>query len=211
MRIVSSAFNYVIRTSVKYGIDESHSLGHSMLVYNYANEIYNATVLACPQLKHQLDVVQCASILHDTCDKKYLDENQGDVEMRAYLGQYLPPHKIDAVSAIVRSMSYSTVKSRGYPDLGIHTSAYHVVREADLLAAYDYNRCVIFGMLKENLSFPEAQERADVLMETRVLTYIRDGLFVNEYSQRKASVLHYKLLEHMERHRGKYLYKTIQL
>ena len=36
--ILNAAFNYVILTSKNYNIDESHSLKHSIEVFNYANK-----------------------------------------------------------------------------------------------------------------------------------------------------------------------------
>ena len=39
--IVNAAFNYVIYTSNKFNIDESHSLKHSMEVFHTANKIFS--------------------------------------------------------------------------------------------------------------------------------------------------------------------------
>ena len=211
MRLVSSALNYVIYASRKHGIDESHSLGHSLAVLDNAYEIFNATVSYHPQLKHQQDIIQCACILHDMCDKKYMNEEEGMREIREHLGETLPPHKIDVVSAIIQSMSYSTVKARGYPELGAYQTAYHVVREADLLSAYDYNRAVMFHMLRNGKSYPEALADADEVMKKRVLRYVPDRLFVTEFSKYRARILHYRLLEYLEKHRGKHFSKVIHL
>lgn len=211
MRLLSSALQYVIHKSAKHSIDESHSLGHSLAVLDNAHEIYNASVSVYPQLIHQKDIIECASVLHDMCDKKYVDEKQGIREMRTYLGDLLPPHKIDIVSSIIQSMSYSTVKANGYPELGMYQTAYHIVREADLLTAYDYNRCVIYDMMKYNKNYEEATKYADQLMKTRVLRYLPDKLFYTEYSKRKASILHYRLIEYLEKHRGPHFSKIISI
>lgn len=202
MRLVSYALQYVIYASRKYGIDESHSLGHSLAVYDYAKEIYNHSVFFMPQIKHQYDVIACASILHDMCDKKYMDEKKGIREIGDYLAHYLPPHQTNAVTSIIGTMSYSTVMKYGYPDLGIYQSAYHIVREADLLTSYDYNRCVIYKMMRENETYERAIKNADELMKERVLQYVCKNLFVTDYSKRKSTILHHNLIQYLHNHRG---------
>jgi hypothetical protein len=89
-------------------------------------------------------------------------------------------------------MSYSKVKKNGYPDLGEYQLAYHIVREADLLAAYDIDRCVIFGMAVTKLNYTDAFARATELYRERVLTYRSDGLFVTDWSKRKSLELESK-------------------
>jgi hypothetical protein len=42
--IISRAFDLVILLSKKFNIDESHSLKHSMEVYNFALKIYESEV-----------------------------------------------------------------------------------------------------------------------------------------------------------------------
>jgi HD superfamily phosphodiesterase len=234
MRLISYALQYVIHTSRKYGIDESHSLGHSLAVFDYAKEIYNHSVYSMPHInvfsggvksseeahmafsekwctgaqfdgkaiKHQYDVIACASILHDMCDKKYMDEKKGIREIGNYLAHYLPPHETNAVTSIIGTMSYSTVMKYGYPDLGIYQSAYHIVREADLLTSYDYNRCVIYKMMREQDPYDVAIKNADDLMKDRVLQYVCKNLFVTEYSKNKATLLHYNLIQYLHKHRG---------
>jgi len=82
------------------------------------------------------------------------------------------------------------VKKKGYPDLGEYQLAYHIVREADLLAAYDIHRCIIYGMAVDKMTYTMAVERATVLFAGRVLKYRDDGLFVTAWSQAKSLELH---------------------
>ena len=42
--LLAKLFNYVIFMTGKYNIDESHGIGHSMKVLNYANCIYEEEV-----------------------------------------------------------------------------------------------------------------------------------------------------------------------
>ena len=45
-------------------------------------------------------------------------------------------------------MSYSKVNKNGFPELGNYQLCYNIVREADLLASYNIDRCIIYQMIK---------------------------------------------------------------
>jgi hypothetical protein len=49
------------------------------------------------------------------------------------------------VKFIISKMSYSKVKSNGFPCIGPFQTAYNIVREADLLSDYDFYRCIIYN------------------------------------------------------------------
>jgi len=68
-------------------------------------------------------------------------------------------------------MSYSKVKKQGFPSLGKYQLAYHIVREADLLTAYDFDRCMIYHMSKNNSNVREAYYNAEELFHNRVLRH----------------------------------------
>ena len=51
---------------------------------------------------------------------------------------------MDVIGDIIGSMSYSKVKKNGFPELGDYQTEYNIVREADLLAAYDIDRAIIY-------------------------------------------------------------------
>ena len=196
--IINAAFQYVINTSKKHNIDESHALKHSMDVFHYANKIVHAEFPNNRFLEQQVDIISVSAIVHDMCDKKYVNENAGIIEMDNFMRNYMNSHQIDIVTSIVSTMSYSTVKSKGYPDLGAYQLAYHIVREADLLSAYDIDRCVIYGMMKEKLSYKTSLQRAVELFEHRVLKYRTDNLFITDYSKCESLTLHNKCLQNIE-------------
>ena len=132
-----------------------------------------------------------SAILHDMCDRKYVsDESLAISEIREYMAGFLTECELDIVVYIITTMSYSKVKKNGYPDLGQCQLAYHIVREADLLAAYDIDRCIIYGMSVDKIAYSVAVERANVLFVDRVLKYRSDGLFVTEWSKAKSLELH---------------------
>lgn len=190
--LINIAFNYVIDTSMKYNIDESHSLKHSMEVFQYANNIYKNEIIKYPYLEQQKDIIFISSIIHDMCDKKYMKEEKGIEQIEEYFKNYISPDKLDIISFIISSMSYSKVKKNGYPNLGEYQMAYHIVRESDLLSSYDIDRCIIFGMKCEGLNYIDAVNRAEFLFSERVLKYIRDDLFITDYSKYESLQLHLK-------------------
>lgn len=188
--IINVAFNYVINTSQKYNIDESHSLRHSMDVFHYANNIYESEIYINPFLKEQKNIIMCSAILHDMCDKKYIDEQEGISEMNIYMRNYIPSYDLQVINKIITSMSYSTVNKNGFPDLGLHNLAYHIVREADLLAGYDVERCIIYQMMHKSDNYVESLKLANELFKNRILLYIDQGLFYTDYSKNIARTLH---------------------
>ncbi len=195
--IINVAFKYVVHTCKKYNIDESHSLKHSMDVFHFANKIYDSEVIVHPNLLKQRNIIAVSAIVHDMCDKKYMNEQEGIYEMKEYMKDYVKEPELDVISSIISTMSYSKVKLYGYPELHEYQMAYHIVREADLLSAYDIDRCIIYGMMKENLTYDTALIRALELFEKRVLTYRSDDLFVTDYSKRKSGQLHNAYIENM--------------
>lgn len=196
--IINAAFQYVINTSKKHNIDESHALKHSMDVFHYANKIVHSEFPNNRFLEQHADIISVSAIVHDMCDKKYVNEANGIIEMDNFMKDYMNPHQLEMVTNIVSNMSYSTVKSNGYPNFEAYQLAYHIVREADLLTAYDIDRCIIYGMMKENLSYTTAVKRALALFENRVLKYRADNLFITDYSKRESLVLHNNCLQSME-------------
>jgi hypothetical protein len=187
----NQAFKCVMDFTRRYNIDESHSLKHSMEVMRFAERIIESEFHANPQLERQEDIILASAILHDMCDHKYVsDEAVAIAEMREYMKDFFTDADFDVVVSIITTMSYSKVKKKGYPDLGEYQLAYHIVREADLLAAYDIDRCIIYGMAVDKMTYTMAVERATVLFAGRVLKYRDDGLFVTAWSQTKSLELH---------------------
>ena len=188
------AFKCVMELTKKYNVDESHALKHSMEVLRFADNIYKSELGLNPSLLKHRPIIVSAAIVHDMCDRKYMpDEAAAIREIRAFMVGVLTECELDVVESIITTMSYSKVKKNGYPDLGEYQLAYHIVREADLLAAYDIDRCIIYGMSVDGLTYSVAVERANVLFVDRVMKYRSDGLFVTEWSKTKSLELHNSL------------------
>ena len=197
--LINQAFRFVIQTSQEYNIDESHALKHSMEVFNYANSIYENELLKNPALETDRKIIYLSAIVHDMCDKKYMNEDSGIENMNKFMKDYIAPDELTMVSNIIKTMSYSKVKVNGYPNFGEHQQAYHIIREADLLAAYDLDRCIIYKMMRDRCNYTDALLESKNLFEKRILNYRKDNLFVTHYSKNKSLLLHKKALNDMEK------------
>jgi hypothetical protein len=124
------------------------------------------------------------------CDKKYMDESEGIKAITDHLKLITTPVENDVISKIIQTMSYSKVKKDGFPELGIYQTAYHIVREADLLSAYDFDRCIIYDMKVNGNSFADAYDHAEVLFQRRVFKHAEDNLFTTEYANTQYPTLH---------------------
>jgi hypothetical protein len=89
--------------------------------------------------------------------------------------------ELDIIKKIISTMSYSTIKKYGFPDLKEYQFAYNVVREADLLTSYDFDRCIIYNMIKNNNNYEESFKDALNVFENRVFKYHSDNLFFTKY------------------------------
>ena len=185
MKLISSLLEFVSLTCRKHAIDESHGLGHSMNVLIHANHIYNHEVMNHPMLRNQERIIYTSAIIHDMCDKKYMNQNDGILEIESFLKCRIPLTEIDIIKQIIATMSYSTVKKQGFPDLKDYQLAYHIVREADLLTAYDIDRCIMYNMNHLNGDFMNAYKDAKYLFENRIFKHFEDGLFITDYSKIK--------------------------
>lgn len=193
--IVNAAFKYVINSCKKNSIDDSHSLKHSMDVYHTANKIYMRELNKNKFLVHQKNIIDVAAIVHDMCDKKYVNVEESIIEMNEFMKSYLNFNEINQVNNIIGTMSYSHIKQFGFPEHHAYQYSYNIVREADLLASYDIDRCIIYGMMRENLPYDKAVERAIEITTNRVLTYKKNNLFTTQYAINKSTELHSKCLQ----------------
>ena len=136
-------FQFVMDTCKTYYIDESHGVSHSMIVLHHAHQIYKSE-LPNDELESQYKIIYLSAVLHDMCDKKYMKEEIGWKRIHDFIKEEVTEEELDAIRNIITTMSYSKVKQNGFPDLGKYQLAYHIVREADLLSAYDIDRCIIY-------------------------------------------------------------------
>jgi HD superfamily phosphodiesterase len=166
-----------------------------MDVFHYARDILQHERINDPT---QEKIIYSAAILHDMCDKKYIDEVIGLKAIEEAMNDHLTNEELKAMISIITTMSYSKVKVNGYPDLAEYQTSYHIVREADLLAAYDIDRCIMFGMFNDGVEYSDALIRAKDIFTTRVLAYRSDNLFVTDRSKQLSEALHRRACDRMK-------------
>ena len=198
LKLINYCFNYVKDTSEIYRIDESHSLKHSMEAFRFAKNIYESEVKNNIFLENQQDIIYSSIIGHDMCDAKYMDVNESVSRYKEFLSDKMTEDSINIVEKIITTMSYSKVKVNGFPELGEYQLAYHIVGEADLLAAYDIDRCIMYSMYIDNLDYTEALINALDLFDKRVFLMRNNKLFVTKYSKKNSLALHKKALNDVE-------------
>jgi len=203
MKLFSSLFHYVLKTVSKYNIDESHSVGHAMNCLYYSNQIFEAEVKENPEIMEYENIIYISAALHDMCDQKYMNKEEGLRNITKFIeglsDQHVPILRNEdkyVVKNIISTMSYSHVKTYGFPNLGKYQSAYNIVREADLLCAYDFDRCMLYNMYQLNGNMEESFHEADKLFEKRMFKHNDDGLYFTQYSK-----LNYQRLELQSRQR----------
>ena len=180
-KILNYCFNYVINTSDLYKIDESHAVKHSMDVYKFAKNIFDNELLKNPSIKKYESIIFSAAIGHDMCDGKYVKEDESIKKYKDYLCELMNENDLEIMGKIINTMSYSKVKKNGFPNLGEYQIAYHIVREADLLAGYDIDRCIIYKMYRDKCNYTDALEESLELFNKRVLLMRDDNLFITDY------------------------------
>ena len=185
MVILPRLIQFALITVKKMGIDESHGLSHALNVLHHSHAILESELPTHPYLEEQRDVIYTSAIVHDLCDKKYMDEYYGIQHIHRYLVTKTPllAEETAIVEKIIATMSYSKVKVNGFPSMGNYMMAYHIVREADLLSAYDFDRSIIYNMYQKDSNFTNSIQNAMNLFEQRVLQHNRDSLFITEYSK----------------------------
>ena len=182
----------------KNNIDESHGLIHCMNVLNFAHNIYNSELSNNNYLINHKNIIYISTILHDLCDKKYINEQEGLIDINNFLINKLSENEIDIIIKIISTMSYSKVKKDGYPDLGEYQLAYHIVREADLLDAYNFDRCIIYHLNNIDNNINNAFRNALCVFNNRIFAHNDDNLFITNYSKNLSVQLHVKSIDRIK-------------
>jgi hypothetical protein len=66
--------------------------------------------------------------------------------------------------------------------------AYHIVREADLLSAYDFDRSMIYNFNRQS-DFSKSVDDASKIFRDRMFQHNQDGLFITDYSKKMSKIL----------------------
>jgi hypothetical protein len=178
---------FITNTCIKYNIDDSHGLEHSIATLDWSLKISKDIEYS----KGESYIIQLSCLLHDMCDKKYMDEKEGIKNITNFLKYELNAGEdiIDPVVFIINTMSYSKVIKHGYPDFKNDKSlelCYHIVRNSDLLESYDPERCIGY-QIRCGGSRRDGIVKMLELFDNRILKLITDG-YINlapaiEYAQ----------------------------
>jgi hypothetical protein len=166
-----------------------------MDVFYFANKLYETELNKNHYLLNQKIIIDTSAILHDMCDKKYVNEEIGINRIKDYMNPFIEEKDLNITLEIISTISYTTVMKNGFPDLGEYQLAYNIVREADLLASYDYERCIMYQIYKNNNSYIDAVNIAKKLFDDRVFRYNKDNLFKLDYSKKLSLELHMNALK----------------
>ena len=183
-----------------HNIDESHGLKHALDVYKYSRNLVSSKCKMNPHLIVQSPVIYTAALLHDTCDKKYMDETIGIKNITEFLQETkcYNQEQCTVIIKIIQTMSYSKVKVHGFPEMGAYQDAYHIVREADLLTAYDFDRGLLYTMNNYNVDYETAFSMAKELYLNRMAKHVDDGLITSDYGIIEAKRLLDENMKNME-------------
>lgn len=189
MRLFENLVRFIMFTTKTNNMDESHGIMHSFNTLHNAYDIYEAENIINPEIIPHQRIIYIASAIHDMCDKKYMNETESIEKIDNFLYPSITKTEIDAIHNIINTMSYSKVRKNGFPDLGKYQKAYHVVREADLLAAYDFDRAIIYHLYNKNDNILDAYDESVELFNNRMLKHEKDNLFTFDYTKQQASIL----------------------
>jgi hypothetical protein len=203
--MLSQVIEFIRTTCILFNIDDSHGLGHAIKTLLWSLRISKDMKLTFYESK----VIQLSCLLHDMCDKKYMDEQFGVGRIRIFLSETLreDPGIVERVIFIITTMSYSKVIKQGYPNFTGDPSiemCYHIVRNSDLLESYDPERCIGYhvrcgGNRKDGII------RMFEIFENRIMQLIGNGYINLEPAKEYAFELHKKALLDLERYREELL------
>lgn len=165
--------------------DESHNHIHSQEVLYWSTRVIRA--LPAPISEREADIVFQTSLLHDFMDSKYPKHMTEIAQHWEELGY--PIEIQEVIFDIMNTMSYSKVF---YPDSGKvifpqwleqspYARAFHITREADLLASYNIARMIIYGRVKNpSWSNEVLCQSVHDLFEKRMRRLLENNLFYFE-------------------------------
>lgn len=163
---------FIQQTCMKFNIDEGHGLEHSRKILSYCNELVKHYELN----DRQLLIIELSSLLHDMCDKKYMNESEGIIHIEDFLKKELGLENliIGDIETIILKMSYSKVMKFGFPDftyMKYLEIPYHIVRNADLLCAFELERCIEYQK-RSGGNRKECLEKMFHIYETRISKHL---------------------------------------
>ncbi len=202
MSQLEQIIRFINQTCITYNIDDSHDLRHSLEALAWSEQLSRGHTLTPADSQ----IIHLSCLLHDMCDKKYMDEEMGLERIRDFLKETLRVEEdiIEAVVFIISTMSYSKVIKYGYPDFKDRPEleyCYHVVRNSDLLCSYDPERCINY-QIRCGGSRKDGIKKMLELFDNRVLQLLSNNYINIEEARPYALELHNKALVEVEKYKG---------
>lgn len=205
MAQLEKIIRFINHTCSIYNIDDSHDLRHSLEVLGWSDQLIKGHTLP----PKSLQIIHLSCLLHDMCDKKYMNEKEGLERIKNFLKDELEVQDdiLEAVVFIISTMSYSKVLKQGYPQFNTNTTdleyCYHVVRNSDLLSSYDPERCINY-QIRCGGSRKEGIKKMLELFDNRVLKLLENNYINLEEAKPAALELHNKALTEVEKYKLEY-------
>jgi hypothetical protein len=202
MSQLEQIIRFINDTCVKYNIDDSHDLRHSLDALGWSEQLTKGKLLST----RASQIIHLSCLLHDMCDKKYMDEVMGLHRIRVFLKDVLEVDSdiLEAVVFIISTMSYSKVIKYGYPQFTDNDKeieyCYHVVRNSDLLCSYDPERCINY-QVRCGGSRKEGIKKMLELFDNRILKLIHNNYINLDEAKGYAIELHDKALVEVEKYK----------
>ena len=127
MELFNELSKFILETSIKYKIDETHNISHSMNVLHLAHAIYETELLTNPSIVAHKNIIYLAAALHDMCDKKYMNEAEGLAEIKAFLNYKITDAENDAIASIITNLEMD------HHDYFKNFESYKKLHEADVI------------------------------------------------------------------------------
>jgi len=206
MSHLEKIIRFINQTCITYNIDDSHDLRHSLEVLGWSEQLTkNNSRNISPK---EAQIIHLSCLLHDMCDKKYMDEKMGLERIKNFLMGELEVEDdiLEAVVFIISTMSYSKVVKIGYPDFNNKCDnidleyCYHVVRNSDLLCSYDPERCINY-QIRCGGSRKDGIKKMLELFDNRILMLIENKYINLEEAKPYAIELHNKALTELEKYK----------
>ena len=198
---IYQSLQFVLQTSQFYKIDDSHNLKHSLDV------LKQGKLLMDNQLRHynteSKSIIYLGCILHDMCDRKYMDVENGLTNIANFLKTTkVNQNVIDSVMKILPRMSYSkTVENNQFQlpkdmyDFP-YLEEYHIIRHADLLTSYKlfrtiemrYQECI---RNNKTVDMDRIVEEADTIINKRIFALMGGNIFVEKEAKKLAKKYHH--------------------
>jgi len=201
----------------KHNYDSSHDINHARRVAEYAYMViekgkYQETI--------PIPLTIISAFLHDLVDKKYV--SSGD-ELVASLRDLFAPAEMTIILLIIDNISFSkraARRARGLPMIDIagvisESSTIgvtlfvalqiqlmaEIVCDADMLDAYDAQRCIDYGVNRLKLSADVLDHHVKKILCDRVLKY-KDEYFNTAAAREICLPMHAALVEYVAKHYG---------